>query len=238
MEECIAIIGAMDEEVEGLSQALSQVTQVQSPRLDIPIIQGRLGNKDVVVVRCGIGKVNAALATQCVIDHYNPSAILNSGVAGGLSPTAKIGDLVVGTASLQHDFDVRKFGYPRGVVPRLAASTFTADPHLLEAATLAANKELACNQVHQGLIVSGDQFISSVEQKQDILAFFPEAMCAEMEGAAIAQVASVNRIPHLIMRAISDQADSTAPHDFDQYLLDVIPVLNTVIQKLLALLNG
>lgn len=238
MEGCIAIMGAMDEEVEALAQTLSSGQRLHTPFLDVPIFRGSLQEQEVVIVRCGIGKVNAALATQYTIDHFEPRIIINSGVAGGVSPNVRIGDLVLGTSSMQHDVDVRKFGHPRGVIPRLATSVFQAEPHLLELALQAAMQELDPARIHQGLIVSGDQFVCSREQKQEIVAFFPEAICVEMEGAAIAQVASVNQIHHLIVRAISDQADNTAPQDFDEYLLEIIPVLNGVIQRLLALLKN
>ncbi|NMB21032.1 MAG: 5'-methylthioadenosine/adenosylhomocysteine nucleosidase [Firmicutes bacterium] len=237
MEKPIAIIGAMDEEVEELSQGLTPVPQFESQFLDMPVFQGSLGNRDVVVVRCGIGKVNAAIATQYVIDRFRPAYIINSGIAGGISPNVRIADLVLGTHSAQHDFDVRKFGYARGVIPRLAESTFKADSHLLQLALMAAQKEIQADRLHQGLIVSGDQFISSREQKQEIRDFFPQALCAEMEGAAIAQVAAANRIPHLIVRAISDLADGSAPEDFERYLSEIIPVLNAVIQGLLSLIK-
>jgi adenosylhomocysteine nucleosidase len=237
VEERIAIIGAMDEEVEALGHALTSVTQVQSPLRNLPIVQGGLGGKEVVVVRCGIGKVNAALATQYVIDHFKPTGIINSGIAGALSPKVRIGDLVLGTNSLHHDFDLREFGYAMSYIPSLGSSTFTADSRLLVAATQAAKEELTSDRIHQGLIVSGDQFISSTEQKQHISRMFPEAMCAEMEGAAIGQVATINQVPHLIMRAISDLADNTAPDDSDRYILEIIPVLNAVIHRLVALLK-
>lgn len=238
MEERVAIIGAMDEEVEALWNALAFVTPVPSPLIDLPIFSGRLGDTEVVIARCGIGKVNAALATQFIIDRFKTPFILNSGIAGGLSPRVKIGDLVLGTSSLQHDFDVCEFGHARGIVPRLATSTFKADIGLLEIAARVALAVAGDDHVHQGLIVSGDQFISCPGEKQKILDFFPEAMCVEMEGAAIGQVASINQVPHLIIRAISDLADSTAPDDFERYILEIVPVLNAVIQKLLALLKG
>jgi adenosylhomocysteine nucleosidase len=227
----------MDEEVEGLSQALTPLPQLQSPFLDMPIFQGQMGGQDVVVVRCGIGKVHAALATQYVIDHFSPAYIVNSGIAGGISPNVRIGDLVLGTSSAQHDFDVHKFGYARGVIPRLRDSFFQADPRLLELGLQGARDEVQADRLHHGLIVSGDQFISSREQKQEIRGFFPQALCAEMEGAAIAHVASANQIPHLIIRAISDLADSTAPDDFDRYIMEIIPVLNAVVERLLSLLK-
>jgi adenosylhomocysteine nucleosidase len=210
--------------------------EVQSPLRSITILEGRLGGKEVVVARCGIGKVNAALAAQYVIDRFKPTAIINSGIAGGLSPQVRIGDLVLGSNSLQHDFDLREFGYARSYIPSLGNSHFPGDPGLLAVAQQAAAEEFPKNRVHQGLVVSGDQFISSLEQKQHLSRMFPDALCAEMEGAAIGQVATVNNVPHLIMRAISDLADSTAPDDSDRYISEIIPVLNAVIQKLLALL--
>ena len=238
MEKRIAIIGAMDEEVEGLSQTLTPLPKPASPLLDLPMFHGTISGQDVVVLRCGIGKVNAALATQYAIDHFQPSYIVNSGIAGGISEAVQIGDLVLGTSSLQHDFDARGFGYARGVVPRLANSTFPADPHLLKLAWQAAERDVETKRLHQGLIVSGDQFISSQKQKEEIRDFFPQALCAEMEGAAIAHVAEANKIPHLIVRAISDRADGSAPDDFDRYMSDIIPVLNGVITRLLALLKA
>lgn len=229
MKNPIAIIGAMDEEVSTLGQQMDLVHEERISLNDLPILTGVLADREVVLARCGIGKVNAALATQYIIDRFGPRAIINTGVAGGLNPRALIGDLVVGEHSLQHDFDVSNFDYPRGTIPSLEVSTFPADPVLVDLAVAAAQKEPGQKQVHRGLIVSGDQFISSREQKQEILAHFPKAICAEMEGAAIAQAAYLNGVPHVIVRAISDQADDTAPVDFRAYLLKIIPVLNAVI---------
>lgn len=237
MKDCIAIIGAMDEEVQALSQSLIPSQEIETNFSNLPISSGTLDDQKVVIVRCGIGKVNAALATQYIIDRFRPKIIINSGVAGGLQPELVIGDVVIGTGAQHHDFDVRNFGHPKGTIPRLESSHFVTAPHLLEYGIKAATQVLGVKRVHQGLIVSGDQFISSREQKQEILRFFPTAFCAEMEGAAIAQVASLNKTAHLIVRAISDQADSTAPEDFDEYLLRIIPDLNNVIRRVLSFIG-
>src|SRR5690554_1023144 len=188
MEDRIAIIGAMNEEVEALRQELAMGQEIDSSFSILSIFQGSLEDQDVVIARCGVGKVNAALATQYIIDHYNPRVIINSGVAGGVSPNVRIGDLVIGTSAMHHDFDVQKFGYLKGIIPSLETSVFQAESRLTLLASQAAAAELGTAKVHQGLIVSGDQFISSREQKQEILDFFPDAICVEMEGAAIAQV--------------------------------------------------
>ncbi len=232
MKNPIAIIGAMDEEVSTLGQQMDSVHQERISLNELPVLTGFLADREVILARCGVGKVNAALTTQYIIDRFGPRAIINTGVAGGLSPQVLIGDLVVGENSLQHDVDVSHFGYPRGAIPSLKVSTFPGDPQLVDFAVAAARRQLESKQVHRGLIVSGDQFISSREQKQKILACFPEAVCAEMEGAAIAQAAYLNGIPHIIVRAISDQADDTAPADFQAYLLKIIPTLNAVITEL------
>ena len=235
--ERIGIIGAMDEEVVALRQELTELQEQPTPFADLPIFTGKLKGKAVVIARCGIGKVNAALATQYLIDHFSPKAVINSGVAGGLSPEVKIGQIVIGHSSLQHDFDVRNFGYPMGNIPRLETSIFKGHPKLVELASAAAQSQVGSANVHEGLIVSGDQFVSSIEQTRAILAFFPRATCVEMEGASIAHVAWLNQIPHVIVRAISDQADNTAPDDFDAYLIEIIPTLNRVVQELVSRLE-
>ena len=233
MEKPIVVIGAMEVEVTTLAQRMDIVEEQRIHRNNLQILTGKLGGREVVLARCGVGKVNAALITQYLIDHFQPQAVINSGVAGGLSPKVLIGDIVIGETSLQHDVDVCHFDYPRGVIPNMEESTFPGDEELTALAVRAAVEELGDGRVHKGLIVSGDQFISSLEHKQQILGFFPDALCAEMEGAAIAQTAHLNGIPHLIVRAISDQADNTAPVDFNAYLMEVIPVLNAVIEKLI-----
>lgn len=233
MDKPIAIIGAMDEEVEELRESLTDRGPVCTPLPNLPLSTGNLGRQAVVVCRCGIGKVNAAMATQYIIDQYRPTAIINSGIAGGASKKMQIGDIVLGTSSMQHDFDLGEFGRPRGIIPRLPTSVFQGDPNLLEAAFQAAGDILPAGKVHQGLIVTGDQFIGSKEKKEEILEFFPDALCVEMEGAAIAQVATANEVPHLIIRAISDLADDSAPQDFEQFITKIVPVLNRILARLL-----
>lgn len=228
----IAIIGAMEEEVSGLQAIMTDQKELTTHFRDLPIFTGKLAGVEVVVARCGIGKVNAAMATQFLINQFSLTALINSGVAGGVSPLVKIGQLVIGTHSLQHDMDVNNFGYPQGTIPRLETSVFPADSQLVNLALQKAETVLGAENVHQGLIASGDQFVSALEQKQKILKAFPTALCVEMEGAAIAHVAWLNQVPHVIIRAISDQADNTAPADFDAYLLEIIPALNQVITNL------
>ncbi len=234
MKKAIAVIGAMDIEVGALRAELAEVQEHKTLLDSLSVQTGILAGRNVVLACCGVGKVNASLATQNIIDRFSVQAIINTGAAGGLSPKAVIGDLVIGRQSVQHDVDAACLGYSRGVIPGLKTSLFTADPRLAGIAAHAARRQVGAAKVHQGLIVSGDRFISSASQKNEILKLFPQAICAEMEGAALAQVAQLNRVPHLIVRAISDQADSTAPADFNKYLSEIIPILNGVVKELIA----
>lgn len=230
----VAVIGAMDVELEGLRENLKNPQQIAPEPLDFPLYTGTIGEVPVLLARCGIGKVNAAVCTQYLIDNYPLRAIINSGVAGALSAKIKIGDLVVSRAALHHDFDVTFLDYPKGVIPKLPTSRFPADDQLVQLALGEGKKVLGEGRVHQGLVVSGDQFVAGSKQKQVILASFPEALCVEMEGSAIAHTAYLNKVPYVILRAMSDQADDTAPEDFDAYLAEVIPALNKVVMGMVA----
>jgi adenosylhomocysteine nucleosidase len=224
----------MDVEVAGLRERLQDVEEVPTKGMDFPLYTGMFGEVPVLLARCGIGKVNAALCTQYLIDHFPIAAVINSGVAGALQPGVKIGDLVVSNAAMYHDFDVIFFGYPKGVIPGLSTSTFAADERLVHLALQHGTNVLGESRVHTGLIVSGDQFVAGSEQKQSILRHFPEALCVEMEGSAIANTAYQNQVPFVILRAMSDQADDTAPADFDAYLAEVIPALDQVVMGMVA----
>lgn len=229
-----AVIGAMEEEIVGLLKGLQNIEQIEPGTMDFPLYKGLLGGKPVLVARCGIGKVNAALCTQYLIDKFPIQAIINSGVAGAINPDVRIGDLVVSTSALYHDFDAKFFGYPKGAIPRMAISEFSADGNLVKLALQESRAVMGHERVHSGLIVSGDQFVAGSTGKQSIVKDFPEAMCVEMEGAAIAHAAYQNQVPFVILRTMSDQADDTAPEDFDAYLAKVIPELNAVVTKTIA----
>ncbi len=225
----IGIIGAMSEEVSGLISLLTNVRQVEYAGLTF--YQGKLIQKPVVIVQCGVGKVNAAMCTQLLIDHFAVKAVINTGVAGGIDPLIEIGDVVISQAALQHDFDTTVFGYKPGIIPSLKQSVFSAEAKLQELAIKAAKNTVEQHRVHLGLIVSGDQFISDAEDKQYLFKTF-NALCAEMEGAAVAHVASLNQVPFVIIRIISDKADNTAPDDFNEFVLKIIPDLNQIVTEI------
>ncbi len=210
----IGIIGAMEEEVNQLKERMQVREAAQIASMEF--VLGSLEGKEVVVVRCGIGKVNAAICTQVLADQYQVDCIINTGVAGALYQKLNIGDIVVSTDALQHDMDATGFGYPMGVIPRMETSIFEADRGLLEAARKTCEEVNPDIQVFAGRIVSGDQFISDKETKERLIRQF-QGYCTEMEGAAIAQAAWLNQIPFLIIRAISDKADNSAEMDYGEF---------------------
>ena len=208
----LGIIGAMDIEVAALKENLSGMTE--HTHAVGTFYEGKLEGLDVVVVQCGIGKVNAALCVQILCDCYGVTHLVNTGIAGSLCAELDIGDLVVSRDAMYHDFDCHAFGYPIGKVPGLPV-TFEADEKMMEYA-FAAAEEVNPGHNRIGRVASGDQFICDKAQKDHIIAV-TEAQCTEMEGAGIAQTAFRNQIPFVILRAISDKADDSAEMDYPTF---------------------
>ncbi len=229
----IGIIGAMDEEVAILKSRLEGATIKTIASMEF--CEGQLQGKDVVVVRCGIGKVNAAVCTQILADLYQVEAVINTGVAGSLRSEIDIADIVLSTDTLQHDMDATAFGYGIGEIPRMDRSIFEADIQLLELAKGVCANILPEVGVHVGRVVSGDQFVSDNNKKEWLVENF-DGFCTEMEGAAIAHTAYLNGIPFLIIRAISDKADNSAHMsytDFEHIAIDNgIKLLDGLLAKL------
>lgn len=210
----VGIIGAMDLEVEQLKGRMDLERVVTKASMDFCV--GRLNETDVVIVRCGIGKVNAALCVQILADEFEVSHIINTGVAGSLNAVLDIGDILVSKDALHHDMDVTIFGYQPGEVPQMGFREFKADAHMIESAVNSCKEVNPDLHVHVGRVVSGDQFISSKEVKQRLISDF-QGDCAEMEGASIAHGAYLNGIPFVIIRAISDKADDSAEMDYPTF---------------------
>lgn len=209
----LGIIGAMDVEIATLKAHMENLTVTE--RAGKEYCQGTLAGLPVVVARCGVGKVHAALCVQILRDCFDVTHVVNTGVAGSLCAELDIGDLVVSLDAMYHDFDCEKFGYPIGQVPGLTVRAFPADETLL-AYAFAAGEAVHPGHVKIGRIASGDQFICQDETKQKIIAD-TNALCTEMEGAAIAQAAYVNGVPFVILRAISDKADDSAEMDYPTF---------------------
>lgn len=209
----IGIIGAMDEEVALIKAAMKVEKTVE--KAGCTFLSGTIGEKNTVVVRCGIGKVNAAMCTQILIDDFGVEAVINTGAAGALADGITVGDVVISEDALQHDMDCSPLGDPIGVIPRMPESIFKADKGLIEAA-VAASKKVIPGKTVTGRIVSGDQFIASSEIKDKLRDVF-KGSCAEMEGAAIAHVCCMNKVPYVVIRNISDSADGSADVSFAEF---------------------
>ena len=212
----LGIIGAMDEEVAKLKEKMEQVHIVE--KAGMQFYRGSLCDREVVIVKCGVGKVHAAMCTQAMIDLFPVDGIVNTGIAGSLNAEINIGDIVLAKDALEHDMDVSALGYGPGINPDLKEdeNIFKTDVKMLEIALAAAKQaELSVN-IFTGRVVSGDQFISSKEKKEWLVNQFG-GLCAEMEGASIGHVACLNRVPFLVCRAISDKADDTADMDYPTF---------------------
>lgn len=210
----IGIIGAMEEEVAALKEDMEIEETIT--RASMEFCRGILCGKDVVVVRSGIGKVNAAICTQILIDCFHVDLLINTGVAGSLDAQIDIGDIVISTDALHHDVDATAVGDPAGQVPRMDTLAFPADENLVKKAVEANRQVNPDIRTFTGRIASGDQFISSGRVKDKIRDnFLP--LCVEMEGAGIAQAAYLNKVSYVIIRAISDKADNSATMDYPAF---------------------
>ena len=210
----LGIIGAMEEEVAGLKDKMTVSRTIKKASMEF--WEGVLEGTSVVVVRCGVGKVNAAICAQILADEFHVTAIVNTGIAGSLKKEINIGDIVLSTDALQHDMDATGFGYSYGVIPQMDNSIFQGDEKLLTLAKECCEQVNPDISVFSGRVVSGDQFISD-KGKKDWIAEQFHGFCTEMEGAAIAQTAYLNQIPFLIIRAISDKANDSAHMDYAEF---------------------
>jgi len=209
----LGIIGAMTVEVEALKNQMTEKQVIC--RAGMEFYQGILNELPVVVVQCGVGKVNAALCVQILCDCFGVTHIVNTGVGGSLDSRLDIGDLVISRDAMYHDFDVRPLGYAIGQVPGISVHTFAADELLVSLAYEAA-QQVNPGHVSIGRVASGDQFVAEKNQKETIVAN-TQAMCTEMEGAAIAHAAWRNQTPFVVIRAISDKADDSAEMDYPTF---------------------
>ena len=209
----LGIIGAMQEEVETLLARMENKRELS--KAGSTFYDGILEGLPVVIVQCGVGKVNAAMCTQVLCDLFEVTHIVNTGIAGSLCADLDIGDLVVSRDAMYHDVDAVHFGYPFGKVPGMDVVAFPADDRMVNYAYDAAE---AVNPGHTkiGRVATGDQFVAVKELKERIIAN-TNGLCTEMEGTAIAQTAYRNGIPFVILRAISDKADDSAQMDYPTF---------------------
>ena len=210
----IGIIGAMEVEVAILKEKMEDVRIIKKASMDF--YEGILAGKKVVVVRSGIGKVNAGICAQILADVFSVDAIINTGIAGSLNKNINIGDIVLSTDVVQHDMDATGFGYRKGQIPQMPVFFFNADDNLRRLAAEVCKEVNPDIQVFEGRIASGDQFVCDQDVKNRIVSEF-SAYATEMEGAAIGQAAYLNEIPFLVVRAISDKADGSVQMDYSEF---------------------
>lgn len=213
----IGIIGAMDNEIRSLIQMMEIEKTVDKASLKFYI--GKLEQKDIVLVQCGIGKVNAALCAQILISEFNVDVVVNTGVAGAINPELDVNDIVISTEAIQYDVDAIAFGYKKGQIPQMENSVFKADEKLVETAYKSSLEQVKSGEfkIVKGRVATGDIFISSQELKQELQNDFG-AYCGEMEGGAIAHVCTLNNTPFVIIRAMSDKADGSADVTYDEFV--------------------
>ncbi|MBM4762374.1 5'-methylthioadenosine/S-adenosylhomocysteine nucleosidase [Bacillus sp. B15-48] len=230
----IAIIGAMDEEVTLLREKIEN--PLPETIAGYEFTSGRLEGAEVVLLRSGIGKVNAAMSTTILLERFNPDYVINTGSAGGVNPILNVGDVVISTEVRHHDVDVTAFGYEYGQVPQLPAA-FLAEAELVAIAEACA-AELDAIQVEKGLITTGDSFISKPNQADFIKSKFANVQAVEMEAAAIAQVAFQYKIPFVIIRSLSDIAGKESDVSFEQFLNKAAVHSASLVMKITAALQS
>ncbi len=228
----IGIIGAMEEEVKQLTLLMEIEKKVT--KANMIFFKGKLYNKNVVVVTSGIGKVNAAVCTQLLIDNFNVDKVINVGIAGGLHKDIFPTDIIVATNVVQHDVDVTHFGYPLGEIPRMDTLEFKCDSSLIELANMSC-ETIKNIKYYTGRVVSGDQFISDSEKLESLYNTF-NAYCCEMEGASIGQVCFLNNIPFIIIRSISDNAINGSKMDYEKFseiaIENALIILKNMLQNI------
>lgn len=225
----IGIIGAMDEEIEILVKEMELEERVV--KANMTFNKGTLWNQNVIVVRSGIGKVNAAVCTQILADDFKVDRVINVGIAGGIGQDILPGDVVIADNLLQHDMDTSAFGDRLGQIPRLDTYDFKCEPALIELANK-ANDETLKHKITVGRIVTGDQFIADKDKIEWLQKEFGAIAC-EMEGASIAQVCYLNNIPFVVIRSISDNANNGAHMDYDKFKYIAVENSTRIIETML-----
>jgi adenosylhomocysteine nucleosidase len=225
----IGLIGAMDEEVAVIKAWMTEVREQSIAGCDFFV--GRFEGKDVVLLKSGIGKVNAAVSTTLLLSQFKPEYVINIGSAGGFDPELQVGDVVISDQVVHHDVDVTAFGYVMGQVPNMPA-TYPADMELVNQAKQALTLVTQV-KAKVGLIGTGDSFMNDPERVNKVRAMFPELVAVEMEAAAVAQVCFKFATPFVVVRSLSDIAGKESPQSFEEYLKVAAENSSLMIQKML-----
>lgn len=228
----VGIIFAMEEELEELLKYLK--IEKEYTIFDLSFYEGIINGVYCVMVRSGVGKVNAARATQILIDNIKVDYIFNIGVAGGISKSLKVGDIVIGEKLVQHDFDITAFNHDKGYIPEIGVYIQT-DDYLFRLANNVLKSDDKINIV-SGVISSGDIFCTEIKMGQKINSKF-NALCVEMEGASIAQICYLNHIPFLVLRSISDTPNNDNVITYEEFLKYSSKNIAYAMSKILLKLN-
>ncbi|QBP40835.1 5'-methylthioadenosine/S-adenosylhomocysteine nucleosidase [Paenisporosarcina antarctica] len=210
----VAVIGAMEQEVEALRLVINSPQTIIIANSEYT--EGTYAGHDVVLLKSGIGKVNAAMSTAILLHHFKPDAVINTGSAGGFDSALEVGAIVISDEVRHHDVDVTAFGYEMGQVPQLPAA-FISDGKLRKLAEEAV-EELGQHQFATGLIATGDSFMSDPERVESVRRHFPHMKATEMEAAAVAQVCHQFEVPFVVIRALSDIAGKESSISFEEFL--------------------
>ena len=224
-QQYIGIITATIEEFEAIKNIMNQIEEIK--HYDLIFYKGKINSKNIVLVKCGVGKVNAARTTQILTDKFNVKSIINVGSAGGLNNNLEIGDIVIGKELVQHDFDITAFGHEKGYISQ-TGKIFKSDKNLIEKCEKIKIKGI---NIIVGNIASGDIFCTDKKMKEKIHSKF-QADCVEMEGAAIAQVCFLNNIPFVVIRAISDIPNGNNQMDYNIFVKKAAQNCAEFIKKL------
>lgn len=230
----IGIIGAMDIEVDSLKASINNCKTEKVG--EMTFFSGSLNGAEVIVVKCGIGKVNAARCAQTLADRFLVSAIINTGIGGGIGEGLAVGDIVIGESLVQHDFDVTGFGYAKGYMfsgDKDKPTQYIADKELCRNIENAALKHIPAQRIKKGIIATGDVFVSDSEKKSEIKNGF-NALVTEMEGGAIAQTAQANNVPFAVVRALSDLADGSAAESYEAFEKETAYLSAEIIKSFLS----
>jgi len=229
----IAIIGAMDEEVAILREKIEN--RQETTVAESVFYTGTLNGYDVILLKSGIGKVNAAISTTILLQQFKPDYVVNTGSAGGHLKTLNVGDIVISSEVRHHDVDVTAFNYEYGQVPGLPAA-FKADEKLIELAEKSA-EGITDIQVVTGLIATGDSFMNDPERVSFVSQKFGDLYAVEMEAAAVAQVCHQFKVPFVVIRALSDIAGKESDVSFEQFLQTAAAHSSNVVEKIVEQIN-
>lgn len=227
MYKNIGIIGALGEEVEELKASIENAQIVTKAGMEF--VSGTIGDKNVIVVKSGVGKINAAVCAQILIDIFEVDILINAGVAGSLKNEINIGDIVIAKDVVNHDMDATGFGHALGEVPNMDKTAFETDEKIVDECVKICEKVNPDISAYVGRILTGDQFIADKNKKDWLVNTF-DGCCTEMEGVAVGQTAWLNNIPFLVIRAISDKADGSAEVDYNDFKEGaIVHITNLVI---------